>query len=91
MAFESMPAPAMAFDVHRHLPGRAARIQPTPRLRACFPQHPVADLHDQPVLLRERDELVGGHLAALRMGPAQQGLHRLDLQVLEPQARLVIE
>jgi hypothetical protein len=47
---------------------------PISRPPALHVDHPAADGHDQPGLLRQRDELVGRHDAAPRMTPADQGL-----------------
>ena len=43
-----------------------------------LPQHPKADGHDQPGLLRQRNKLVRRHDAALRMAPADQRFHAHD-------------
>ena len=86
----------------------AAQLERASRPRArpggsASSQHPVADRHDQPGLLGERDELAGEHEPALRMAasaPAprrrstrrRRGRHRLvvqhDLVALERAAQL---
>jgi hypothetical protein len=54
-------------------------------------EDPGADRHDQPVLLRERDELVGGDQAPLAVRPAQQRLARGHRAVGERDDRLVVD
>ena len=70
--------------------GRIA-VAPAPHLRAGLAQHPIADLDDQPALLGQRDEFVRRDEAALRMRPAQQRLDGLDPQILEREARLIVQ
>ena len=90
-AHQAAVAKLHAGHVHRHLPGGAVGVAPAAHLRARLAQHPIADLDDQAALLREGDELVRRHEAALRMRPAQQRLDGLDLHILERQARLIIQ
>src|SRR4051794_29064917 len=52
-------------------------------LRECLVEHPFADASDETGLLRERDELGGGHQAAFGMVPAQEHLDRGDLPVAQ--------
>ena len=60
-------------------------------LGAGLPQHPLAERHDQPGLLGERNELGRRDHAALGMVPAQQRLEAADLVALEVDERLVVE
>ena len=64
---------------------------PARSVRAGLPQHPFADRHDEPRLLRERDELAGRNDAPLRMIPAQQGLEAACLVALDVDDWLVVE
>ena len=77
--------------IDRDLPARGVVGAPAADLRTRLPQHPIADFHDQAALLRDGDEFVGWHHAALRMRPAQQRLDRLDLEGLERETRLIVE
>ena len=60
-------------------------------LAAPLAQDPAADLHDQPALLGERDELERRDQPADRMAPAQQRLDAGDRAVLEAHQRLVVQ
>ena len=56
-----------------------------------LPQHPGAERHDVPGLLRERDELAGQHHAPARVRPADQRLEAGDLAAVQGHDRLVGE
>ena len=55
----SAPAQLAARQVHRDPDRREARVLPGAILGAGRPKHPLAERHDEAVLLGERDELAG--------------------------------
>src|SRR5882724_9646928 len=78
-------------EVHADLELRVAELfLPLLHLPAGLPDHPGADLHDQPRLLRQRDEFQRLHQPALRMLPAQERLGAGDPPAVERDHRLVL-
>ena len=65
-------------------------LGPRRGLHARFAEHPRADRHDEPALLRDRQELVGREHAAHRVLPPQQRFEPDDLRRLEADERLIV-
>ena len=59
-------------EVHRDAQTAVALGMPLAQLAAGLIEHPLADLDDAAVLLRQRDEQIRRHQFALRMFPANQ-------------------
>ncbi|RMS60168.1 hypothetical protein ALP65_04561, partial [Pseudomonas aeruginosa] len=77
--------------VHRDVPLRMPAVQPEAHLPAGFVEHPLADLHDQAGLFRQRQELAGGDQPVLRMLPAQQRFHADHRSVRRQYLGLVVQ
>jgi hypothetical protein len=77
-------------DVHAH-PGRLAARRRRPRRRgaARLGEHPAAERHDEPHLLRQRDEVERRDEPALRMVPAEERLGTHGARRAEGDDRLV--
>ena len=90
-AHQAAVAKLNARDVYGDPPVGRLAVAPAAHLRASLAQHPVADLDDQSALFRQRYEFIRRYETALRMRPAQQRLDGLDAQVLEGEARLIME
>ena len=73
-------------QVHRDLDV----VGPPHRVVAGATDHPLAERHDQPGLLGERNELVGRDQPAGRMPPAHQRFHAAPLPGLDVEERLVV-
>ena len=80
-------------EVDGHVARRIVRVLAAQlgREAARLLQHPAADRHDQPGLLRERDEVERGHEATRRVVPADERLEPADVAVRELDHRLVVE
>ena len=72
-------------------PRSGAAAQPFPSLPTGLAQHPTADRRDQAGLLRQGDELLGGHPAMIGMTPAEQGLHRQHAAGSDMHDRLITQ
>ena len=81
-----------AGDVDRHRERRLRiRLPPRLHLAAGLVQHPPAQPHDEPGLLRQRDEVLRQQVAVGRVLPADQRLDPVDRAGAELDDRLVVQ
>ena len=78
-------------DVHGHLHRAAVQAVEAYRFSAAFDERPLAEVHDEPRVLCEGDELARRELAEGRMLPADERLVAGDLVAVEVYDCLVIE
>jgi hypothetical protein len=80
-------------EIHADDERRLARMLPLPGPRAAarLREHPLADGHDQPGLLGQTNEVLGGQQPSVAMLPADERLDLGDPPGLEDHHRLVVD